>query len=155
MRTISGANVTYNTAAAATGAGQRTDFLQSSSMADILVQFAAIATLLATQQGQDWELAFINLAGGGSGAEFVLELRWANNAAAGLVCVGVADSRVQGTASLASQAEANRLSFDAALAAYQTLNAANGIEFNQTLLAGASQGTRVGDLLLVANTGPL
>jgi len=153
MRAVSQGQLVFSTGAAVTGAGQRTDFVQSSAVSDLLARLVEIVALLQAEQGSDWDLVFVNLAGGGNGAEFVLELRWANNGSAGVDGSGIDGGQVLAFGALASQSAANQLAFIAALAAFEAPLAANNVVLQQTLLAGASQGTRVGDLVFVTNSG--
>jgi len=154
MRTVSGSDVVYSTDDSVAGAGQRTDYLQSSSMTVLLARFQALTAELDAQPGTDWTLIFANLAGGGNGAEFVLELRWADELADGVTAEGIDTVVLQSFGAMAAQSAANKANFDAALAAYQVQSEAAGseeVEMNQTLLAGASQGARVADLMITAS----
>jgi len=149
MRTTPSSTITFATADQATGPGQRTDFIQSSSVLDLLERLAAIATEL----GAPWFLAFVNLGGGGSGAEYVLELRWGSTDvlqnANGLNAAIILALGAQG-----AQSAANLANLTAALAAFQGLHAAQVVVFVQSLLTGASQGARITDMLLSGDLTP-
>ena len=156
MRVVRSSTMVFATAAAATGAGQRTDFIQSSSMAVLLGRLVEISAELAAAVGAAWGLVFANLAGGGSGTEFVLELRWGDANAAGVgPGQAVPAGAVRAFGAAGAQAAASQSNFDASLTAFQAAEAgALGVIVSQSLLAGASQGARVSDLVLAIEVTP-
>jgi len=146
MRTIAGAAISYTTKAAATGTGQRSYFFQGEVLSAVLAQARAVIAELGTEQGADWEFAFVTLGGGGAGGQFVLELRAANDQVAGITANGYEPVELAVFGSQGAQALALAAAFDVALADFVASYPLFQAIVSQFLLTGASQGTPVSDV---------
>lgn len=127
-------------------------YIESADPGDMQRRVAAKLAELAADQDHLWRVAFIALAGAGDGHTFVTQLDLGDaNDSGHEVVDGLLPGDMTVFYFMAAQSEALTAARDALRPAIADLVTANGAQtLLQTLLAGASQGTRcMGGVLLV------
>jgi hypothetical protein len=144
MRSISTSDIVYTTAGEVTGAGSQTREVQA---ADPVIMQAGVAAVLAELSGANWVLTHIDLAGGGDGHTFVCTMEFADTVAVAGSTGLVVDPLTLGIFFyMAAQSEALVAARNAVRPAIAALFSppisATQVDIVQTLVAGASKGTR-------------
>lgn len=129
--------------------GQRVEYIQSADPADMEARVnALLAELAAEAPDRQWEISFIGIAGAGDGHTFVTELRFFDNAAAGISGDGIELSTSPTRVFFYMAADARELPQHRALAQKRAADFADSddadapFQHQQSLTHGASQGLR-------------
>jgi len=148
MRLFFDTQVTYTGPPAMLGTGRRTEYLESSTIADLERDFVRLMRQISAEnsaQSRNWQVVFIDLAGAGYGDIFQLQIELGDDTQDGVgVSRGVEpDNAVILLYSGKDAVEINR-SYESALDRLATIDAdAGNLQLVQTALAGASQNARM------------